>query len=140
VAHFGAPLFFAPKVDLSPPCGSFLGFLSLIVLKCRVVSGNACCGPASVPSVWVSRGEAPARLQGGIVFGFYLVVTSVEAWRAVTGGAVTGALTVANGQVFVGSGDDNLYAYDLTGSGQTKQPAPRPDPATLHPNWELQPV
>jgi len=76
----------------------------------------------------------------GTVFGFYLVVTVVEAWRAVTGGAVTGALTVANGQVFVGSGDDNLYAFDLNGSGQVKSAPPRPDPATLNPNWELEPV
>jgi outer membrane protein assembly factor BamB len=76
----------------------------------------------------------------GYVYGFYLVVVSVEEpWRAATGGAVTGALTVANGQVFVPSGDDNLYAYDLTGGGQVLSLPERPDPATLQPNYELKP-
>ena len=73
----------------------------------------------------------------GTVYGFYFNVTPVEAWRAVTGGAVTGALTVANGKVFVPSGDDTLYTYDLAGSGQFMAAPERPDPRTLQPNWEL---
>jgi len=43
---------------------------------------------------------------------------------------------VANGVVYVGSYDDNLYAYDLAAGPIAP---PRPDPATLRPNYGLTP-
>jgi len=76
----------------------------------------------------------------GYVFGFYIVVSAVEAWRAATGAAITGAPTVANGVVYVASQDFNLYAYDLNGGGQRRvSPPERPDPRALRPDPALLP-
>ena len=85
----------------------------------------------------VANGIVYIGNSNGAVFGFYLVVSAVEACRAVTGGAVTGAPAIANGVVYVASQDSSLYAYDLSGSGQIKSPPVRPDPASLQPNREL---
>jgi hypothetical protein len=41
---------------------------------------------------------------------------------------------VANGVVYVGSEDRNLYAYDLTARAATPT---RPDPWSLHPDLRL---
>ncbi len=39
--------------------------------------------------------------------------TGIDLWSATTGGVVTSSPAVANGSVYVGSEDDNVYAYGL---------------------------
>jgi len=43
---------------------------------------------------------------------------------------------VANGVVYVGSADDNLYAFDLTGGLVAPT---RPSQHSLHPDYSLRP-
>jgi outer membrane protein assembly factor BamB len=43
---------------------------------------------------------------------------------------------VANGVVYVGSADGNVYAFDLAGGTAAIK---RPAPAQLHPNYTLRP-
>src|SRR5499427_5493874 len=43
------------------------------------------------------------------------VGTLVQAWSATTGGSVSSSPAVANGVVYVGSNDHNLYAFDAAG-------------------------
>jgi outer membrane protein assembly factor BamB len=68
--------------------------------------------------------------------------SGTELWRFPTGSYVVAGPTVANGVVYVGSMDYNVYAFDLAGGQQIKKPrasAQRPDPATLHPDFDLKP-
>jgi len=44
---------------------------------------------------------------------------------------------VANGVVYVGPEDGNLYAFNLTGNNSAPPVALRPNPASLHPNLRL---
>ncbi|HEY8673711.1 MAG TPA: PQQ-binding-like beta-propeller repeat protein [Candidatus Dormibacteraeota bacterium] len=54
-------------------------------------------------------------------------------WTGTTGGPVDSSPAVANGVVYVGSGDGKLYAYSLGGvSGPM-----RPFPSSLSPNYSL---
>ena len=46
------------------------------------------------------------------------VATLVQAWTATTGGGIDSSPAVANGVVYVGSGDDKLYAFKAAGCGQ----------------------
>src|SRR5262249_60519093 len=43
------------------------------------------------------------------------VATLVQAWSATTSGPVSSSPAVANGVVYVGANDDNLYAFDAAG-------------------------
>ena len=52
------------------------------------------------------------------------------------GGAVKSSPTVANGVVYVGSEDDNLYAFNLPGAAIA---TPKPTPKTLRPDPNLLP-
>jgi len=54
-------------------------------------------------------------------------------WSATTSGVIFSSPAVANGVVYAGSFDHNLYAYALDPNQQLKPPA-RPTPASLHPN------
>jgi hypothetical protein len=55
-------------------------------------------------------------------------------WSYATGSGISSSPAVANGAVHVGSGDGNIYAFDLSGGSSA---APRPNPAKLVPNHHL---
>ena len=63
--------------------------------------------------------------------------TGARLWSYTTGNSVYSSPAVANGVVYVGSYDGNVYAFDL--SGGTAAPA-RPAPASLHPDHRLTPA
>jgi outer membrane protein assembly factor BamB len=44
---------------------------------------------------------------------------------------------VANGVVYVGSNDGNIYAFDQTGGALARTAPRRPDPKMLRPNFNL---
>ena len=50
------------------------------------------------------------------------VATLVQAWTATTGNAIYSSPAVANGVVYVGSGDHKLYAFKADGCGQPTCP------------------
>jgi outer membrane protein assembly factor BamB len=54
-------------------------------------------------------------------------------WTATTGFNILSSPAVANGVVYVGSGDESIYAYSL---GVVLGPI-RPKPSSLHPNYSL---
>ena len=60
--------------------------------------------------------------------------TGAVVWSYATGGYVRSSPTVADGVVYVGSYDHNLYAFDLLGG--TYAPL-RPHPASLTPDLRL---
>lgn len=72
-------------------------------------------------------------LHTGIFDNGGIVPVNTSAWRFVTGGVVSSSPAVANGIVYVGSDDKNLYAFDAvtglekwrfaTGSGVSSSPA-----------------
>jgi outer membrane protein assembly factor BamB len=57
-------------------------------------------------------------------------------WSFTTGNQVVSSPAVANGVVYTGSDDGNVYAFDLAGG--LARPT-RPNPASLHPNYRLHP-
>ncbi len=60
--------------------------------------------------------------------------TGSQPWTFATGSSVQSLPAVANGVVYAGSGDGNLYAFDLAGG----LAAPvRPNPSSLRPNYSL---
>jgi len=58
-----------------------------------------------------------------------------ELWQFTTGNNVFSSPAVANGMLFVGSEDNNVYAFSLP-NNPVRAPE-RPDPATLRPNPNL---
>ncbi len=95
--------------------------------------------PAVTGSPTIANGLQYVSI-GSNAYAVQQVVTPNVLWAGTTGGVITGTPTVANGVVYVASQDFNLYAYDLTGGGQTKMgPPERPVPKMLQPNWELEP-
>jgi outer membrane protein assembly factor BamB len=64
--------------------------------------------------------------------------TGTPLWSYTTGGAIGSSPAVANGVVYVGSGDGDLDAFGL--SGGTTDGVRRPDPASLRPNRHLRSV
>ena len=63
-------------------------------------------------------------------------------WSATTGNCVYDAAAVSNGMVYVGSEDQNLYAYALNGGNDAAYRGKRKPPAisSLHPDWSLTPA
>jgi PQQ-like domain len=59
-----------------------------------------------------------------------------ELWSFTTGSEVFSSPAVANGVVYIGSFDDNVYAFGLDGGTAAVK---RPTPAHLHPNFVLRP-
>ena len=57
-------------------------------------------------------------------------------WKYTTSNWVVSSPAVANGVVYVGSVDRNVYAFGLKGSDAPALP-PRPDPQTLSPDLSL---
>ena len=57
-------------------------------------------------------------------------------WKYTAGSNVVSSPAVANGVVYVGSLDGNVYAFGLKGSDAPALP-PRPDPQTLSPDLSL---
>jgi outer membrane protein assembly factor BamB len=71
------------------------------------------------------------------------LASAARLWTTATGNVVFSSPTVADGMVFAGSEDDNIYAYALNAGNaeayKHKQMAP-PSPASLHPDYGLQPA
>jgi outer membrane protein assembly factor BamB len=65
--------------------------------------------------------------------------TGARLWSYETGDVVPGSPTVANGVLFFGSYDTNVYAFEVSGM-DTAASASRPDVKNLHPNFSLQPI
>ena len=62
-------------------------------------------------------------------------------WSYTTGGNVGTSPALANGVVYVGSADGNLYAFGLLDGGQSKQAtaSQRSAPKALRPDFSLKP-
>jgi outer membrane protein assembly factor BamB len=80
-------------------------------------------------------------VSGGSIFYALDASTGAILWKYTTGSWINSSPVVANGTVYVGSADGNLYAFGLPSdqmSKEFKSPA-RPDPTLLVPNWTLKP-
>jgi eukaryotic-like serine/threonine-protein kinase len=62
--------------------------------------------------------------------------TGTKLWSFTTGNFVESSPAVANGVVYIGSGDRNVYAFDLAGGTAD---AHRPIAEELTPNYALRP-
>jgi len=61
-------------------------------------------------------------------------------WSYTTGGLVLSSPAVANGVVYVGSYDNNVYAFGLTGAAAAEEPSAPPAPSSLKPDFNLRPL
>ncbi len=64
------------------------------------------------------------------------LLPGAKLWTYTTGGSVFSSPAVANGVVYAGSNDGNVYAFDLAGRAAAVK---RPALAHLHPNYTLHP-
>ncbi len=59
-------------------------------------------------------------------------------WSGSTGGSVESSPAIADGVVYTGSNDGNLYSFDLNSvAARAFQPPPRPALSKLHPDLRL---
>lgn len=95
----------------------------------------------------VANGVVYFQSDDGNVYGVD-AITGQGLWLYNAGGPTQenySSPAVADGAVYVGSksndGGGYLYAFDLAGSspGDKLNPSERPDPASLKPDWSLQP-
>jgi outer membrane protein assembly factor BamB len=60
-------------------------------------------------------------------------------WSFPTGNAVDSSPAVANGVVYIGSGDNNVYAFGRTGAAGTEEMSEPPAASSLKPDFSLRP-
>jgi outer membrane protein assembly factor BamB len=86
------------------------------------------------PPLWRAEWSTTSSLDGTV----YALDASTgqKLWSYTTGGFVPSSPTVANGEVYVGSGDGKLYAFDLAANLKNQTVAP-PKPSRLKPNRSL---
>jgi outer membrane protein assembly factor BamB len=134
-------------IDTSPAVANGIVYIASDDGKLYAFRANTGTLIWSVPAAVFPGNSSPAVANNVVyvgdqstdaIYGFD-ATTGALLWSAATGGAIDGSPTVADGMVFIGSGDGHLYAYALDGGNNAayRRSTSPPSYASLHPDTRL---